>query len=69
MPGCVAVAQRTLNPLAQVRILARQPTKIRTKTDALKLLNNTFRHSERSEESRLFAIAQGDKIGNPDGKS
>jgi hypothetical protein len=28
MPGCVAVAQRTLDPLAQVRILARQPTKI-----------------------------------------
>jgi ribonuclease HI len=29
VPGCVAVAQRTLDPLAQVRILARQPTKIR----------------------------------------
>ena len=28
MPGCVAVAQRTLDPLAQVRILARQPTEI-----------------------------------------
>jgi hypothetical protein len=25
VPGCVVVAQRTLNPLAQVRILARQP--------------------------------------------
>jgi hypothetical protein len=29
VPGCVAVAQRTLDPLAQVRILARQPTEIR----------------------------------------
>jgi hypothetical protein len=28
VPGCVVVAQRTLDPLAQVRILARQPTKI-----------------------------------------
>jgi hypothetical protein len=28
VPGCVAVAQRTLDPLAQVRILARQPTSI-----------------------------------------
>jgi hypothetical protein len=25
MPSCVAVARRTLNPFAQVRILARQP--------------------------------------------
>ncbi len=31
LPGCVAVAQRTLDPLAQVRILARQPTKSRQK--------------------------------------
>ena len=29
LPGCVAVAQRTLDPLAQVRILARQPIKSR----------------------------------------
>ena len=28
MPGCVAVAQRTLDPLAQVRILARQPSNL-----------------------------------------
>jgi hypothetical protein len=31
LPGCVAVAQRTLDPLAQVRILARQPCNIGTK--------------------------------------
>jgi hypothetical protein len=35
----------------------------------LKLFNNTFCHSERSEESRPFAIAQGDKINNLDGQS
>jgi hypothetical protein len=29
VPGCVVVAQRTLDPLAQVRILARQPPRIR----------------------------------------
>jgi hypothetical protein len=33
------------------------------------MFNNTFRHSEQSEESRPFAIAQGDKIDNLDGKS
>jgi hypothetical protein len=33
------------------------------------LFNNTFRYLERSEESRPFAIAQGDKIDNLDGKS
>jgi len=33
------------------------------------LFNNTFRHSERSEESRPFAITQGDKIDNLNGKT
>ena len=28
LPSCVAVAQRTLDPFAQVRILARQPLMI-----------------------------------------
>ena len=69
MPGCVAVAQRTLDPLAQVRILARQPTNLNTKANRLKLFNNTLYHSEQREESRPFAIAQGGKIDNPDGKN
>ncbi|MGQ9546977.1 MAG: hypothetical protein ACUVTR_07545, partial [Dehalococcoidia bacterium] len=53
----VAVAQRTLDPLAQVRILARQPAKIKVKADGLNRLIGAFCHFERSRESRpLIAV-------------
>jgi hypothetical protein len=69
VPGCVAVAQRTLDPLAQVRILARQPANVKTRTNTLKLFDDGFYHSDLTEESEPFAIAQDGKIGNPDAQN
>ncbi len=69
MPGCVVVAQRTLDPLAQVRILARQPINIKTKTNGLKLLDNGFWHSECSEELGPCNIAQNGRIDNLDAEN
>ena len=62
LPGCVVVAQRTLDPLAQVRILARQPSSAKTNINTLKLLDNGLYHCECNEESRAFAMAQDSRI-------
>ena len=69
MPGCVAVAQRTLDPLAQVRILARQPRNVKSKIDGLNSLDNGLCHSDCSEESGQPVTAQEGNIGNLDGQN
>ena len=69
VPGCVAVAQRTLDPLAQVRILARQPTNAKMKTSEPKLLDSGSLHSECSEGSGGFAMPQDGDIGNLDAEN
>jgi hypothetical protein len=66
MPGCVAVAQRTLDPLAQVRILARQPTNVIAKTSDPELSDSGFIHPECSDGFGSFAMAQDGDIGNLD---
>jgi ribonuclease HI len=63
VPGCVVVAQRTLDPLAQVRILARQPTKIGK--EVIGLRPQCQNKTKMEKLKRVTIYTDGACLGNP----
>jgi hypothetical protein len=56
LPSCVVVAQRTLDPLAQVRILARQPANITSSPQI------SFDFHKEGQNPLFFTSKNGDVI-------